>query len=160
MNQPKLVGKIYKLCELRLYDVAIKLTNQLEIAEYAVKAHLLCMEHEQRARLDKKILDYRGKNMYQSDFTLDIEGRKKIWFERNQCLPNEIYVMEFYGSGDPYFGGTADDRLLTVNGDIWNGKYPKPDAKVFSSIEEAAQAAALITNRRENSVLGLIPYFE
>lgn len=59
-------------------------------------------------------------------------------------------AMEFYGTGDPYFGGTADDRLLGKSGAFLTGVYLYDrDVAVFATREEALAAAAVATNRRK-----------
>lgn len=160
MIKNELRTKIRRLCDLNLYDLANQFANTIQLSEQAIEAQLLCIAHERRSKLDNKPNAYRVYNMYDKDFTHDIEARKKRWLQENKQLPKEIYVIEFYGTGDPYFGGAADDRELTIHGSIWDGNYPKPDAMVFTSIEDAAKVALTINNRRPNSILGLIPYFD
>lgn len=48
-----IVQEIKQLCDLGKYDEAIALTNKIEIKEFAIRAHLLCIEHEHCASLDK-----------------------------------------------------------------------------------------------------------
>lgn len=55
MNQKTLIESIKRLCNELKHDEAIALTNKIQNKEIAIKAHLLCMEHEQRCRLDGKL---------------------------------------------------------------------------------------------------------
>jgi len=45
--QQSLIPKILELCKAGQYDEAIKMTNDIADKNIAVKAHLLCIEHEQ-----------------------------------------------------------------------------------------------------------------
>ena len=54
MNQLNLIPEIQRLCDRGEYDAAIELTNEIDNNEIAVKAHLLCMEHEQSRIKEKK----------------------------------------------------------------------------------------------------------
>lgn len=45
--QQGLIPRILELCKSGQYDEAIKLTNDIADKNIAVKAHLLCIEHEQ-----------------------------------------------------------------------------------------------------------------
>jgi len=83
-----------------------------------------------------------------------IESTKKKW----RSLPKEIIVVEFYGTGDPFFGGNADDRPLGINGRFLTAKEQSqarvPTAK-FSTIEEAVAAGRAASNPRPNSLIGI-----
>lgn len=76
---------------------------------------------------------------------------------RWKCMPISMSVIEFKGDGDPFFGGTADDRALGKHGKILTKPHDVRDVAEFSCIEEAYQAALLIPNRREGSILGVCP---
>lgn len=160
MNQIELVRKIQKLCDMRLYDVAFQLTNHIQIKEFSIRAHFICMHHERRAELDNKMFDCRNKFMPKMDFTLCLDEIKDQWLKQNKTLPGEVYVIEFFGTGESYLSGTVDDRLLCVSGNICERTYPRQEAAVFSCIEDAARAANKISNRRDNSILGVVPYYE
>ena len=54
--------------------------------------------------------------------------------------PVSMIVAEYLGSGDPFFGGKADDRVLGPCGSILPHAANRP-AAVFATIEEAAEAA-------------------
>ena len=74
------------------------------------------------------------------------------------CLPLSMTVIEYSGDGDPAFGGSADDRALGHNGLILERMQRLNQEPVtFKTIEAAHEAAKLITNRRENSILGVAP---
>ena len=67
-------------------------------------------------------------------------------------------VIEFKGRGDPYFGGTADDRPLGTNGRYltardWNGGIRPAHFETRESAQRAGEAAP----RRPHSLLGVIP---
>lgn len=72
------------------------------------------------------------------------------------ALPTSMSVVEYCGTGDPFFGGDADDRGLGRDGRILPRSSSEPRAE-FKTIEEANAAAKLIINRRPNSTLGVTP---
>ena len=72
------------------------------------------------------------------------------------CLPLSMNVIEFWGVGDPFFGGNQDDRPLGVNGLILSRPYKDEDIAEFASIELAHEAAKQIPNRRAGSLLGVL----
>jgi hypothetical protein len=76
---------------------------------------------------------------------------------RWSCRPLDMIVIEYFGDGDPAFGGSADDRPLGKAGNILNRPYRGEDVAVFPSVEEAHQAALKIGNRRPSSLLGVAP---
>jgi hypothetical protein len=67
-------------------------------------------------------------------------------------------VIEYFGDGDPFFGGNADDRMLLNDGSIQTG-HPRRQAEPasFQTLEEAIEAARKVSNRRPNSILGVAP---
>lgn len=77
---------------------------------------------------------------------------KALW----RIQPTSMIVVEYYGDGDPFFGGSADDRVLGECGSILP-RAPNRPAAVFDTIEEAAEAALKIPNRRPGSILRVIP---
>lgn len=88
-----------------------------------------------------------------------VEQAKQRW---SGALPLDMIIIEYQGTGDPFFGGRADDRPMLANGEI---RHPGPDGRfsyeyqcaVFGSIEEAHAAAKTIPNRRAGSLLGVAP---
>lgn len=82
-----------------------------------------------------------------------VESAKTRW--RGQ-LPLRMTVLEYHGTGDPAFGGRADDRALGLDGLILPPHSTKQRA-IFNTIEEAHQAAKAIKNRRPDSILGVLP---
>jgi len=94
--------------------------------------------------------------MYSLEHPEYISIIKKGW---KGLLPISMKVMEFFGTGDPFFGGTADDRVLGVNGEILPRGAEESDKAVFRTIEMAHEAAKTINNRRPNSRLGVLPSF-
>lgn len=78
---------------------------------------------------------------------------KKRW----AVLPTSMIVIEFFGNGDPYFGGHADDRPLGLDGLILNRPIDRAKVASFKTVEQAHQAAMSIPNRRENSTIGVCP---
>lgn len=75
--------------------------------------------------------------------------------------PSYMLVMEFAGQGDTFFGGNADDRVLGVDGKILDGS-PVNDQSiaVFENIDKAHEIAKGIPNRREGSLLGVLPVWQ
>lgn len=51
-EQSTIIPRVKELCNVGKYDEAIALTNQIENKAFAVAAHLLCMEHEERRRIN------------------------------------------------------------------------------------------------------------
>ncbi|MFC6674316.1 hypothetical protein [Marinobacterium aestuariivivens] len=82
---------------------------------------------------------------------------KKRW----RVLPDSMEVMEFYGDGDPFFGGRACDLVLSKDGRLVDQPTIRTgEAAVFMTIEEAHEAAKGIPNRRPGSILGVLPVWE
>jgi len=72
--------------------------------------------------------------------------------------PVAFKVMEFYGTGDPFFGGNANDKILSKSGELveqW--KAGLDDVAVFPTMEAAHEAAKRITNLRPGGLLDVIP---
>lgn len=63
-------------------------------------------------------------------------------------------VMEFKGKGDPFFGGSADDRPLGKTGKFLSGTYHLDDVAEFETKELGEQAAEK-AERRPDSLLGV-----
>ncbi|HJP69622.1 MAG TPA: hypothetical protein VJ846_12035 [Sphingomicrobium sp.] len=72
------------------------------------------------------------------------------------AVPKSMIVIEYSGSGDPYFGGSMDDRALGVDGLI---KPPasKVETATFETIQQGHDAALKVTNRRPGAILGVVP---
>lgn len=86
-----------------------------------------------------------------------VVATKRSW----RVLPDYMKVMEFHGKGDPFFGGNACDLVLGNCGRILHGPTAGlNEAAVFSTIEEAHEAAKRIPNRRPGSILGVLPVWE
>jgi hypothetical protein len=79
------------------------------------------------------------------------------WRIRGLHLPESMIVVEFWGDGDPFFGGKADDRSLGINGSILARGTKRAVPAVFATLEHAHEAAKRIPNRRAGSVLGVMP---
>jgi len=71
-------------------------------------------------------------------------------------LPVSMIIIEYWGIGDPFFGGTADDRPVGVDG-LVKHRGSTVSTATFSSIEDAHAAALSISNRRDGSRLGVAP---
>lgn len=84
-----------------------------------------------------------------------VECQRARWAAQG-VIPKSMMVVEFYGTGDPAFGGSADDRALGPNGAILS-RIDMLSVKplVFVSIDDAHEAAKTVVNRRPNSMLGL-----
>jgi hypothetical protein len=61
-------------------------------------------------------------------------------------------AVEFFGRGDPFFGGTADDRPLLNNGRFASHPRRKEVAE-FPTKDAALKAARKAPNRREGGLL-------
>ena len=87
MIKNELRTKIRRLCDLNLYDLANQFANTIQLSEQAIEAQLLCIAHERRSKLDNKPNAYRVYNMYDKDFTHDIEARKNAGSKRTNNCP-------------------------------------------------------------------------
>jgi len=84
-----------------------------------------------------------------------VERCKTRW---GASLPTSMIVIEYHGFGDKAFGGAADDRPLGVSGCIFKNTVGATDQVAeFSTVEAAHEAAKLVPNRREGSILGVAP---
>lgn len=63
-------------------------------------------------------------------------------------------VVEFHGTGDPMFGGAADDRPLGVSGSFENSWGRGATRAHFETRAAAIAAGEAAANRRERGVLG------
>lgn len=70
--------------------------------------------------------------------------------------PKSMIVIEFAGTGDPFFGGNADDRALGVDGLI-KTRMSRVETAEFATVQQAHEAAVKVPNRRPNSILGVAP---
>ena len=67
--------------------------------------------------------------------------------------------MEFHGQGDPFFGGSADDRILLTDGRFGHSSESNPPAR-FSDMNAALEAGRRAGNRRDSALITAIemPY--
>lgn len=63
--------------------------------------------------------------------------------------------MEFYGQGDPFFGGSAEDRTLLTNGCFGHSSECTPPAR-FVDMRTALEAGRKAFNRRDSAFLSAI----
>jgi len=84
-----------------------------------------------------------------------VEQTKTAWAG---CQPKGMRVVEYAGKGDPFFGGSADDRPLGCDGLILQRGSNEPRTE-FQTIEAAHEAAKAIKNRRPGSLLGVMPWW-
>ena len=63
--------------------------------------------------------------------------------------------MEFYGQGDPFFGGSADDRTLLTDGCFGHRSGRNPPAR-FVDAKTALEAGRKAVNRRGSALLSAI----
>jgi hypothetical protein len=66
-------------------------------------------------------------------------------------------VCEFHGTGDRYFGGTADDRPLGTSGSFLTGCYLRDEIAEFATVAEAQAALDAAPNKRTGGNVGIIP---
>lgn len=62
-------------------------------------------------------------------------------------------VLEFFGNGDPFFGGSADDRPLGKSGSFLSGSYPRAAVAEFESESAAIAAANAAPNKRDGGLI-------
>lgn len=87
-----------------------------------------------------------------------VEQTRRFWCSRGLSEPASLMVIEYWGDGDPAFGGSADDRVLGPDGMILTlQKRWFTEPVLFTSLEAAHEAAKHITNRRTDSILGIAP---
>jgi hypothetical protein len=67
-------------------------------------------------------------------------------------------ALELQGTGDPMFGGAADDRPLGHSGAFLTGSYVWHRDVVHFPTREAAESAAAQAKRRPASLISVIPY--
>lgn len=65
----------------------------------------------------------------------------------------QFICLEFFGSGDPFFGGKADDRPLGSSWSFLRGVHSRSDYAYFNSREAALNAGNAAANRRPGGKL-------
>lgn len=72
----------------------------------------------------------------------------------------QYFAMEFLGTGDPAFGGKANDRILSEDGIFLDEHRVGLDGQrqVFSDRNEAERVASLAKNRRQGGLISVLPY--
>ena len=85
----------------------------------------------------------------------DVDAQEREWGQ----LPHSMRIVEFWGNGDPFFGGSADDRPVLISGKIREDDQSPWDCvtKKFNTLKEAQEWALKIPNRRPGSLLGVCP---
>lgn len=63
--------------------------------------------------------------------------------------------LEIHGKGDPFFGGSADDRPLGVNGQFLTTVQTWSTKTALFATKQAAQAAGEKASRRAGSILSV-----
>ncbi len=88
-----------------------------------------------------------------------IQHARKRWPAGRE--PKWFHIVEFYGDGDPFFGGTADDRPLGVSGRFLSKEESHlEESAVFFRLEEAVAAGRAASNIRPGSLIGLITHWQ
>lgn len=64
-------------------------------------------------------------------------------------------AVEFWGKGDPFFGGSADDRPLGKLGVFLRGTYHRSDVAEFETREAAEAGAERAANPRAGGKIGV-----
>jgi len=69
--------------------------------------------------------------------------------------------FEFHGRGDPFFGGSADDRILLTDGSFGHSSAAAKAAR-FETLAEAGEAGRHASNRRVGALISAVemPYLE
>ena len=62
-------------------------------------------------------------------------------------------AVELFGSGDPFFGGSADDRPIGKSGEFLSGSYQRSAVAEFKSEAAARAAAAAAPNKRAGGLI-------
>jgi hypothetical protein len=68
--------------------------------------------------------------------------------------PDAFAVTEFFGQGDPFFGGSADDRPLGVSGEFLAGSYHRLAVQRYTT-RELAEAAVSRAKTRIGSLVSV-----
>lgn len=66
-------------------------------------------------------------------------------------------VMEFYGDGDPMFGGTADDRMLCTDGLFYRSAETHPPVARFPDRDTALASGNDAANKRDGALISAFP---
>lgn len=66
-------------------------------------------------------------------------------------------VIEFYGRGDPFFGGNASDRPLGRDGRFIEGSYLRSEVARFETEGAARTAGEAAPNRRQGGLISAFP---
>lgn len=67
---------------------------------------------------------------------------------------HKIIIMEFFGRGDPFFGGSADDRTLCADGVFRSTGHYRPDQVArFETKAEALEFALGASNARPGGII-------
>ncbi len=86
------------------------------------------------------------------------EATRAKWAASKTQEPISMIVIEYWGHGDPGFGGSADDRALGPDGLILDWQTRRVHKPLeFATVESAHEAAKQIRNRRKDSILGIAP---
>ncbi len=88
-----------------------------------------------------------------------VEFKRTEWNARGYSDPLSVLVIEYWGDGDPAFGGYADDRALGPGGEILTHQRRIEGVRPieFATLEDAHEACKAIMNRRQDSLLGIAP---
>lgn len=73
-------------------------------------------------------------------------------------MSNYFIVMEFWGNGDPMFGGAGDDRVLGKAGSYLPRMHAPEDVAYFDTREQAEEAMAKTPKARIDGKPSIIPW--
>lgn len=79
-------------------------------------------------------------------------ARLAAWSAEQYEKVGPFIAAEFYGRGDAFFGGKADDRVLDKDGSF-RSACPRDQVQEFASKAAALAAAELASNRRAGGLL-------
>ena len=65
-------------------------------------------------------------------------------------------VVEFYGTGDPYFGGDAEDRSLGWDGEFLVGGHHVSERALFETEQDAQLTAEAARNKRKGGLISVL----
>jgi hypothetical protein len=68
--------------------------------------------------------------------------------------PDAFAVTEFFGRGDPFFGGSAEDRPLGVSGEFLAGSYHRLSVQRFTT-RKLAEGSAKRAKTRNGSLVSV-----
>lgn len=68
-------------------------------------------------------------------------------------MSKQFFCVEYWGRGDPFFGGNAEDRTLGRSGLFLTGSHGPGEVAAFDSAQAAQDAGEAAANRRPGGLI-------